>query len=61
MDKLLGITKSMSEPNGELVLHIKDSYDYRFRSDARDQIIDVIRKQYFNNHSLPLPLFGVVS
>lgn len=31
--KLLGITKSVSKPYGEFVLHIKDEYDYRMKSD----------------------------
>jgi len=36
IEKLVGVTKSVSEPTGEFVLHIKDEYDYRMRSDARD-------------------------
>jgi hypothetical protein len=31
--KLLGVTKSVSKPYGEFVLHIKDEYDYRMKSD----------------------------
>ena len=60
IDKILGVTKSVSEQNGEFVLHIKDSYDYRMRSDTRDQIIDLIRKLYLMNHSKVLPFYGVV-
>jgi hypothetical protein len=30
---LAGITKSISEHLGEFVLHIKDDYDYRMRSE----------------------------
>lgn len=36
ISKLLGITKSLSESNGEFVLHIKNEYDYRMKSDTRD-------------------------
>lgn len=36
IDKLLGITKSISETTGEFVLHIKQEYDYRMKSDTRD-------------------------
>jgi hypothetical protein len=46
IEKLLGVTKSLNEANGEFVLHIKDEYDYRMRSDARDQTIDIVRKLF---------------
>lgn len=46
IEKLVGVTKSLSEQTGEFVLHIKDEYDYRMRSDTRDQIIEIIRKLY---------------
>jgi hypothetical protein len=36
VDKLLGVTKSVSETFGEFVFHVKEEYDYRMRSDARD-------------------------
>lgn len=51
----------MSELNGEFVLHIKDEYDYRMRSDARDQIIDIVRKLYQQQTGKTLALYGVVS
>ena len=60
IDKLLGVTKSISESLGEFVLHIKDEYDYRLRSDVRDQVIDLIRKLFLSTYSKPLPLYGVV-
>jgi hypothetical protein len=46
IEKLLGVTKSLNEANGEFVLHIKDEYDYRMRSDARDQTIEIVRKLF---------------
>lgn len=41
------------------MLHVKDEYDYRIRSDARDQFIDIIRKLFHNTASRPLALYGV--
>lgn len=61
VDKLLGVTKSMAENQGEFVLHVKEEYDYRMRSDARDSVIDLVRKLYLSNFGKPLPLYGVVS
>lgn len=36
INKLIGLTKSLIEPFGELVLHIKGEYDYRIKSEHRD-------------------------
>lgn len=37
VERLIGVTKSLSEVGaGEFVLHIKDEYDYRMRSETRD-------------------------
>jgi hypothetical protein len=60
IEKLLGVTKSLSESSGEFVLHVKEEYDYRMRSDARDPIIDVIRKLFSHKYGKTLPLYGVV-
>ncbi|CDW83270.1 protein kinase domain containing protein [Stylonychia lemnae] len=59
IEKLVGVTKSVSEPTGEFVLHIKDEYDYRMRSDSRDQIIDIIRKLYQIKTVKNLAFYGV--
>lgn len=59
--KLLGLTKSISEPHGEFVLHIKDEYDYRMKSDSRDQIIEMIKKTYYNLQNSNVPIYGVVT
>lgn len=40
---MLGITKSNAENPGEIVVHMKDEYDYRIRSDNRDQVIDTLK------------------
>lgn len=42
------------------MLHIKDEYDYRMKSEARDQIIDVIKKVYINLTQQNLAIYGVV-
>jgi serum/glucocorticoid-regulated kinase 2 len=59
--KLVGVTKSLSEPTGEFVLHIKNEYDYRMKSETRDQVIDVIKKLFLQLNNANLPIYGVVS
>lgn len=62
IEKLLGVTKSVSEPiGGEFVFHIKDAYDYRMRSDGKEQIIDVVKKLFMAMTGKALPLYGVVN
>jgi hypothetical protein len=42
--KLTGVTKSTTEQAGEFVLHIKDDYDYRIKSEIRDEVIEYLKK-----------------
>jgi hypothetical protein len=58
--RLVGVTKSVSELSGEFVVHIKNEYDYRMRSEARDQVIDVLKKLFFTLNNQNLPIYGVV-
>ena len=60
ISKLLGITKSVSKGYGEFVLHIRDEYDYRMKSDERDQVIDVLKKAFYISQNYNLPIYGVV-
>lgn len=46
ISNLNGVTKSTSEPAGEFVLHIKEDYDYRIKSENRDEIIDYLKRIY---------------
>jgi len=43
------------------VIHIQHEYDYRMKSEARDQIIDVLKKIFLSIKSNNLPIYGVVS
>ena len=47
ISKMTGLTKSITEGHGEFVMHTKNEYDYRMRSEARDQIIDVIKRVFY--------------
>jgi hypothetical protein len=58
--KLTGVTKSTSEPAGEFVLHIKDDYDYRIKSDIRDEVIEYLKKIFLILQKRNLPVYGVV-
>jgi hypothetical protein len=42
------------------VIHIKGEYDYRVKSELRDQIIKLLKKLYFNLTKTVLPTYGVV-
>ena len=41
-------------------MHIKDEYDYRMKSDSRDQIIEMIKKVYYTLKETNLAIYGVV-
>jgi hypothetical protein len=57
----VGLTKSISETTGEFVLHIKNEYDYRMKSESRDQAIEVIKKVFIYLCNTNLPIYGVVT
>jgi len=59
ISKMIGLTKSISEGHGEFVMHSKNEYDYRMRSEARDQILDVIKRVYYSINNANLPIYGV--
>jgi len=42
IDKIAGITASKT--SDEFVLHIPDEYDYRYASDRRDQVVNLLQK-----------------
>jgi hypothetical protein len=60
ISKLVGLTKSVSEMTGEFVLHIKNEYDYRMKSESRDQAIEIIKKVFIYLCNSNLPIYGVV-
>ena len=58
-----GITKTAppSKNVSEFTVHVPSSYDYRFISEARDEIMDVIKRAYYNLKRKNVPIFHVTS
>jgi len=45
----------------EFTVHVPKHYDYRFVSDKRDEIMDVIKKAYIKIFNKNLPIYAVES
>ena len=60
MEQLKGLTKSVNEANDEFVIHIRDSYDQRLKSENKDYIMDLLKKLHLLAVAKHLPLYGVV-
>ena len=56
--KVQGITLSTSRSK-EFVVHVQDEHDYRFRSDARGEIVDAVKKCYYQKTQRNLPIYEV--
>jgi hypothetical protein len=59
IDNLSGISKTMIGLKTEFTIHVKKEYDYRFISDRRNEIIDIIKRRYVEKVSENLPIFGI--
>ncbi len=53
------VTKSKSKESTEFVLHIPSEYDYRYMSEQREAIIQVIKEGYARLATKNLPIYGV--
>ena len=42
LGKMLAITKSTKKGNNDFIIHVSDEYDYKFSSDVREEIIEVL-------------------
>jgi hypothetical protein len=43
----------------EFTLHIKDGHDYRFVSERRSEIIEILKHRYSDITGKNLPIFGI--
>jgi len=41
--RISGLTKSTDPENFNFIIHVKEEYDYEFRSYQRDEIFDTIK------------------
>jgi hypothetical protein len=53
-----GLTKTKSK-SFEFTVHVPSSYDYRFSSPRRDEILDLIKRLYIIEHGQNCPCFVV--
>ena len=54
-----GITKTLKGTRNEFTLHINKEYDYRFMSERRDEIINILKNHFAEKNGINLPIFGV--
>lgn len=59
INNLSGITKNLNGSKKEFTLHVNTEYDYRFTSDRRDEIMNIIKTTYAERNGINLPIFGV--
>jgi len=54
-----GISKCTAAGKNEFTLHVPSEYDYRFHSDKRDDVIDILKLRYLEMKRENLPIFGI--
>lgn len=59
-NKIAAVTKTISPSSNtrEFTIHLPEEYDYRYLSDRRDDIIDIIKRRFFDIKKKNLPMFG---
>ena len=56
---LKGISKSTLLGSKEFVVHVDGSYDYRYTSGRREEIIQALQAAFLSTTKKPLPRFGI--
>lgn len=56
---LSGLSKSNLGAKNEFTLHVKQDYDYRFITDRRSEIIELIKHRFAEKTFENLPIFGI--
>ena len=54
-----GVSKTLQSGKNEFAIHIKTAYDYRFVSERRDEIIDILKQRYIQLRMQNLKLYGI--
>ena len=55
------ITRSGHKESTEFVIHVPSEYDYRYSSQNKEEIIEIIKTSYFNISKKMLPMYEVPS
>ena len=59
LGKTQALTKSTIPGNTELIVHVKEDYDYKFRCEKRDELIQSMKACYYSSQKKNLPIYGV--
>jgi len=59
MTSLGGITKSLLGAKTEFIIHCPKEYDYRYLSEKRSEIIEILKHRYAEKMNENLPIYGV--
>jgi len=54
-----GISKTTIPGKIEFTLHVPSEYDYRFHSEKRDEIIEILKLRFLEMKRQNLPIFGI--
>lgn len=60
INKLNGISKTMSSGKSEFAVHVSGEYDYRFICDRRDEVIEILKQRFIELRNQNVPIFGIV-
>ena len=59
INNLTGLTKLMKAGSHEFVIHVKKEHDLRINSEHRDNIFQVLKKEFLTQSEDNLPIFGI--
>lgn len=54
-----GVSKTMTGAKIEFTLHVNKSYDYRFLSEKREEIIDILKQRFAEKMKDNLAIYGI--
>lgn len=63
LEYIMGVTRSMDKGNLEIVVHVRDSYDFRLKAhneQDQNEIIESLKDAYFKVFRCQLAVYGVI-
>lgn len=59
IESLGGVTKSLLGAKTEFIIHIPKEYDYRYLSEKRTEVIEILKHRFAEKMNDNLPIYGV--
>ena len=59
LTRLAGISKALLGSKTEFTVHVKDGHDYRYMTERRNEIIDILKFRFADIMAANLPIFGI--